>query len=59
MKWYKHFIVQIGRIYIQGYNTLDGHVSGLRQIRLGIVLGIWFIQFNILIFSIKFGIVEK
>lgn len=60
MKWHKHFITSIGRLFfIEGYNTLDGHVSGLKQIRLGVVLGMWFIQFNVLVYSFRFGIIEK
>ena len=49
----------IGRISIEGYNTIDGRVSGLKQIRLGIVLGFWFIQFNLLIWSLRFGLMQK
>jgi hypothetical protein len=55
----KHFIVSIGKIFIEGYNTLDGHVSGINQIRIGLVMGMWFIQFNILVYSIRIGIIEK
>jgi len=46
-------------VYFEGYNTLDGMNSGLHQIRLGIVLGKWFIQFNLLVYSIRFGLCNR
>ena len=46
-------------MYIKGYNTLDGKVSGLKQIRIGRVLAKWFIQFNLFVYSIRIGFIEK
>jgi hypothetical protein len=52
-------VIPMKHTYIEGYNTLDGRVSGLRQIRLGIAMGKWFIQLNLFVYSIKFGIYDK
>lgn len=58
-KYLKPIHTHIGKLFIQGYNTIDGTVSGLQQIRIGFALGMWFIQFNIFVYSLRFGIIQK
>ena len=61
MKWFIRGFAKsfLSMFYIEGYNTIDGRYSGLKQIRLGIVLGKWFIQLNLFVYSIRFGLLDK